>query len=177
MPWWPAKGEESRKMPETGSLRNKLNCSPAKSRRWRLWQENGSSHVWSRNERLQQRAATSKEQQEGKSKPHPACSNQSCSDARGQRTDVGGILYIFYQARGQYSLDDPAFDLISNNSKELIKKWGCLICFLSTVNTPHSRLLVLIPTKRLTAKAVLAHPWLAFDHKTAELGRWELFPN
>ena len=38
------------------------------------------------------------------------------------------------------------------------------------------RLLVLIPTKRLTAKAVLAHPWLAFDHKTAELGRWSIFP-
>jgi len=57
-------------------------------------------------------------------------------------------------ARGQFILDDPAFELVSNSSKELIKK-----------------LLVLIPTKRLTAKAVLAHPWLAFDHKTAELGR------
>jgi len=57
-------------------------------------------------------------------------------------------------ARGQYSLDDSAFDVVSNSSKELIKK-----------------LLVLIPSKRLTAKAVLAHPWLAFDHKTAELGR------
>ena len=33
---------------------------------------------------------------------------------------------------------------------------------------------MLIPTKRLTAKAVLAHPWLAFDHKTAQLGRWRL---
>ena len=79
MPWWPAKGEESRKMPETGSLRNQLNCSPAKSRRWRLWQENGSSHVWSRNERLRQRAATSKEQQSepaNGSEPHPPCSSQ-----------------------------------------------------------------------------------------------------
>ena len=27
------------------------------------------------------------------------------------------------QSRAQFSLDDPAFEVVSNNSKELIKKW------------------------------------------------------
>ena len=87
----------------------------------------------------------------------------------------GNIVYILSGA-GPIQPGRPSIWFDIQQLQGTYKKVRTFILFLVNVNIPHSRLLVLIPTKRLTAKAVLAHPWLAFDHKTAELGRWQHFP-
>ena len=38
----------------------------------------------------------------------------------------------------------------------------------------YSRLIVLSPSKRLSARQTLSHPWLSPDEKTIELSKWAL---